>query len=32
MAEVAAGKLRETELIQKLANVEADLEKMGDGS
>lgn len=32
MAEVAAGKLRETELIQKLANVEAALEKKGEGS
>lgn len=32
MAEVAAGKLRESELIQKLANVETALEKMGDGS
>ncbi|WP_194790741.1 DNA-binding protein [Pseudomonas sp. UFMG81] len=32
LSEAAAGKLREAELMQKLANVEADLEKMGDGS
>lgn len=31
-SEAAAGKLREAELIQKLANVEADLEKRGAGS
>lgn len=32
LSEAAAGKLREAELMQKLAKVEADLEKMGDGS
>lgn len=32
LSEAAAGKLREAELIQKLANLQADLEKMGDGS
>lgn len=32
LSEAAAAKLREAELMQKLANVEADLDKMGDGS
>lgn len=32
LSEAAAGKLREAALIQKLANLEADLEKMSDGS
>ncbi|MCI1025843.1 DNA-binding protein [Pseudomonas putida] len=32
LSEVAAGKLREAELMQKLASVEADLKKMGAGS
>lgn len=32
LSEAAAGKLREAALIQKLADLEADLEKMSDGS
>jgi hypothetical protein len=31
LSEVAAGWSREAELMQKLANVEVHLEKMGDG-